>query len=63
MAQSNTEKTFNPLTDRENYLAKVVVDSAFLIHKALGPGLLERIGCLINFHVPLMKDGFKRLIL
>lgn len=137
MAQSNTEKTFNPLTDRENYLAKVVVDIAFLIHKALGPGLLEsvyekcfcyelqkreipyirqqmvaiqyegllvedglrldllvddlliielkaqenyhpvweaqllsylkltdkRIGYLINFHVPLMKDGFKRLIL
>lgn len=137
MAQSNTEKTFNPLTDRENYLAKIVVDIAFLIHKALGPGLLEsvyekcfcyelqkreipyirqqmvaiqyegllvedglrldllvddlliielkaqenyhpvweaqllsylkltdkRIGYLINFHVPLMKDGFKRLIL
>jgi len=137
MAQSNTEKTFNPLTDRGNYLAKVVVDIAFLIHKALGPGLLEsvyekcfcyelqkreipylrqqmvaiqyeglliedglrldllvddlliielkaqenfhpvweaqllsylkltdkRIGYLINFHVPLIKDGFKRLIL
>ena len=137
MTQSNTEKTFKPLTDRENYLCKVVVDIAFLLHKALGPGLLEsvyekcfcyelqkreipylrqqkiaiqyeelliedglrldllvddllivelkaqenyhpvweaqllsylkltnkRIGYLINFHVPLMKDGFKRLIL
>ena len=137
MAQSNTEKTFTPLTERENYLAKVVVDIAFSLHKGLGPGLLEsvyekcfsyelqkreisylrqqkvtihyedlliedglrldllvddllivelkaqenyhpvweaqllsylkltgkRIGYIINFHVPLMKDGFKRLIL
>jgi len=23
----------------------------------------KRIGYIINFHVPLMKDGFKRLIL
>ena len=137
MTQSNTEKTFKPLTDRENYLGKVVVDIAFSLHKYLGPGLLEsvyekcfcyelekqqiqyvrqqkvpiqyeklliedglrldllvdnllivelkaqenyhpvweaqllsylkltdkRIGYLINFHVPLMKDGFKRLVL
>jgi GxxExxY protein len=135
MTQSNTERT--PLSQRENYLAKEVIDVAFKLHKALGPGLLEsvyakcfyyelevrgipfikeqmvtlyyenliienglkldilvddllilelkaqenfhpvweaqllsylkltqkRIGYLINFHVPLMKDGFKRLIL
>ena len=128
---------YKPISDRENYLAKVVVDIAFVLHKALGPGLLEsvyekcfcyeleqrgipfesqkkiainyhgliledglrldllvddllilelkaqenyhpiwdaqllsylkltgkRIGYLINFHVPLMKDGFKRLVL
>lgn len=137
MTQRNTEKTFDPLTERENFLAKIVVDIAFSLHKALGPGLLEsvyekcfcyelqkrqipfirqekvsiryedlliedglrldllvdnllivelkaqenyhpvweaqllsylkltnkRIGYLINFHVPLMKDGFKRLVL
>lgn len=135
MTQSNTEKL--PLSLRENYLAKEVIDIAFKLHKALGPGLLEsvyakcfyyelqergipfikeqmvtlyyenlaienglkldilvdnllilelkaqenfhpvweaqllsylkltnkRIGYLINFHVPLMKDGFKRFIL
>ena len=135
MTQSNTEKL--PLSPRENFLAKEVIDVAFKIHKALGPGLLEsvyakcfyyeleckgipfvkermvtlyyedlkienglkldilvddllilelkaqenyhpvwdaqllsylklskkRIGYIINFHVPLMKDGFKRLIL
>ena len=125
------------LSDREEYLAKQVVDIAINIHKELGPGLLEsvyakcfyyelnkrnisfikqqevpiiyqtlriddglrldllienliiiefkaqenyhpvweaqllsylklagkRLGFLINFHVPLMKDGIKRMIL
>ena len=124
------------LSEREEYLAKQIVDIAFKIHKELGPGLLEsvyakcfyyelfnrnihykkqddvpiiyqsliideglrldllvedliiiefkaqenyhpvweaqllsylkltgkRLGFLINFHVPLMKDGIKRLI-
>jgi GxxExxY protein len=137
MTQSNTEKTFSPLTYKENELARIVIDIAFTLHKELGPGLLEsvyekcfcyelqkrnilfvrqkavpihyedliiedglrldilvddllivelkaqenyhpvweaqllsylkltskRIGYVINFHVPLMKDGFKRLIL
>jgi GxxExxY protein len=135
MTERNTER--GPLSQRENFLAKEVVDIAFKLHKALGPGLLEsvyakcfyyeletrgiphvkeqmvtlyyeklvvenglkldilvddllilelkaqenfhpvweaqllsylkltrkRIGYLINFHVPLMKDGFKRYIL
>ncbi len=135
MTQSNTER--EPLSQRENFLAKEVIDVAFKLHKALGPGLLEsvyakcfyyeleakgipfvkeqmvslhyedliienglkldilvddllilelkaqdnfhpvweaqllsylklthkRIGYIINFHVPLMKEGFKRLIL
>jgi GxxExxY protein len=125
------------LSDREEYLAKQIVDIAINIHKELGPGLLEsvyakcfyyeltkrdisyikqqevpiiyqslriddglrldllienliiiefkaqenfhpvweaqllsylkltekRLGFLINFHVPLMKDGIKRMIL
>lgn len=125
------------LSDKEEYIAKQVVDIAIKIHKELGPGLLEsvyakcfyyelfkreiifekqkevpiiyqslvideglrldllvedlvivefkaqenyhpvweaqllsylkltgkRLGFLVNFHVPLMKDGIKRLIL
>ncbi len=125
------------LSEREEYLAKQIVDIAFKIHKTLGPGLLEsiyakcfcyelfvrkiiyqqqkevpieyetiiidgglrldlliedliiielkaqenyhpvwetqilsylkltgkRLGFLINFHVPLIKDGIKRIIL
>lgn len=128
---------FATLSEREEYLAKQIVDIAIKIHKELGPGLLEsvyakcfyyelhnrnisfekqkevsiiyqsliideglrldllidnliivefkaqenyhpvweaqilsylklagkRLGFLINFHVPLMKDGIKRLIL
>jgi GxxExxY protein len=34
---------FNPLTERENWLAGQVVDIAICIHKALGPRLLESI--------------------
>jgi GxxExxY protein len=128
---------FQKLSEREEFLAKQVVDIAFKIHKELGPGLLEsvyakcfyyelfnrkigyekqkevpiiyqtlriddglrldllvedliivefkaqenyhpvweaqilsylklsgkRLGFLMNFHVPLMKDGIKRIIL
>ena len=128
---------FAKLSDKEEYLAKQIVDIAVKIHKELGPGLLEsiyakcfyyelfnrnikyekqkevpiiyqsliideglrldllvedliiielkaqenyhpvweaqllsylkltnkRLGFLINFHVPLMKNGIKRLIL
>jgi GxxExxY protein len=118
---------YQQLSEREEWIAKQVVDIAIRIHKALGPGLLEsvyekcfvhelgmrsiaykrqkqvpivynsilvedlvilelkaqenyhpvweaqllsylkltdmRLGFLINFHVPLMKNGIKRIIL
>jgi len=34
---------FKPLSDKEEEIAKKVVDSAYVIHKALGPGLLEKV--------------------
>jgi GxxExxY protein len=137
MAQSNTEKIYKPLTERERWLTTQVMDIAISIHRFLGPGLLEsvyekcfcyelekrnipyvkqkkieliydsliideglridilidgliivelkaqdiyhsvweaqvlsylkltskRLGYILNFHVPLMKDGIKRMIL
>lgn len=128
---------YNLLTEKEEYLAKEIVDIAIKVHKALGPGLLEsvyakcvhyeltqreipfvkekevpivykqlkieeglrldlmlddaiiiefkaqetyhpvweaqllsylkltgkRLGFLLNFHVPLMKDGIKRFVI
>lgn len=137
MANNNTSKIFTSLSEKEESLGKQVVNIAFIIHKALGPGLLEsvyekcfcyelakrnipfqrqatveiiyeglvideglkldilvddlviielkaqelyhpvweaqllsylkltanRLGFIINFHTPLMKDGIKRMIL
>ncbi|HRO46887.1 GxxExxY protein [Agriterribacter sp.] len=137
MTQSSTAANHKPLTERERQLASQVVNIAFTIHKAIGPGLLEsvyekcfcyelkkrkipylkqqyidivydglviseglridiladdliiielkaqenyhpvwdaqllsylkltgkRLGYIFNFHVPLMKDGMKRMIL
>lgn len=35
--------SFHKLTDIEESIAKKIVDAAYAVHKALGPGLLERI--------------------
>ena len=32
-----------PLSEKEEYLAYMIVESAYAVHKALGPGLLESI--------------------
>ncbi|MCX6137228.1 MAG: GxxExxY protein [Ignavibacteriales bacterium] len=34
---------FKPLSEKEEALAKKIVDAAFTVHKHLGPGLLERV--------------------
>ena len=68
----------NPAKDTETErLASELVDAAFKVHQALGPGLLETVyevcltylkltglglGLLINFNVPLFKNGIKRFI-
>ena len=43
MTQGNTEKCFEPLTQREKWLTGEIVGNAIKIHKAIGPGLLESI--------------------
>jgi GxxExxY protein len=43
MTRSNTEGKFRPLSQWENWLAQEIVDIAFKIHRALGPGLLESV--------------------
>ena len=46
------------LSDREEYLGREIVDAAYKVHKALGPGLLERVyeTC---FCYELAKKGIK----
>jgi len=50
--------TYNPLSDREEHIAERIVDAAFTVHKALGPGLLERVyeACLCH---ELSKRGLQ----
>ena len=43
MANNNTSKIFTSLSEKEESLGKQVVNIAFIIHKALGPGLLESV--------------------
>ncbi len=37
------EHYFSPLSKRENFIAREIVDIAFKIHRLLGPGLLESV--------------------
>ena len=34
---------FRPLSDREEYIARQIVDAAYSVHQKLGPGLLEKV--------------------
>jgi GxxExxY protein len=45
-----------PPSEREDKIAKVIVNSAFIVHKALGPGLLESIYEVCFCH-ELTKQG------
>jgi len=53
-----SKKFHMPLSEREEYLGKEIVDAAYKVHKALGPGLLERVyeAC---FCYELAKKGIK----
>ena len=46
------------LTEREEWLCKEIVDCAFRVHKALGPGLLEKI-YEVCFGHELSKKGIQ----
>jgi hypothetical protein len=34
---------FSPLSDRDESLARKIVDAAYTVHTKLGPGLLEKV--------------------
>jgi GxxExxY protein len=67
------ERTPSPIPGKVNEVSKHVVDSAFVIYKALGPGLLESAyeSCLVHeltkkglkvvrqLTVPIIYDGIK----
>ena len=49
---------FQPLSDREEYIAKQIVDAAYTAHKNLGPGLLEKVYEICFCH-ELTKRGLQ----
>jgi GxxExxY protein len=49
--------TFAPLSEREERIGKAVIEAAYAVHSALGPGLLESVYELCFCH-ELKKRGF-----
>jgi hypothetical protein len=44
---------------RESDLTEQIIGGAIEVHKHWGPGLYEK----INFNVPVLKQGIKRMVL
>ena len=52
---------FRLLSKKEESIAEKIVGAAFTVYKVLGRG--KRLGFLINFNVPPIKNGINRIIL
>ncbi|MBU2445944.1 MAG: GxxExxY protein [Bacteroidetes bacterium] len=50
------KEKFLPLSAEEERTGKLIVNAAYVVHKALGPGLLEKVYEVCFCHV-LAKDG------
>ena len=52
-------------TKRSDELSNLIIGAAIEVHRHLGPGLLESAyeECLlINFNVPILKQGIRRIV-
>ncbi|HSY77178.1 MAG TPA: GxxExxY protein [Bacteroidia bacterium] len=47
---------FKPLSEEEERIGKLIVNAAYIVHKSLGPGLLEKVYEVCFCHV-LEKSG------
>jgi GxxExxY protein len=52
------DMNFKPLSKREESIAKKIVDAAYIVHKILGPGLLEKVYEVCFCH-ELSKRGLR----
>lgn len=48
---------YNPISDEEERIGKAIVNAAYIVHKELGPGLLEKVYEVCMAHV-LKSNGF-----
>jgi len=64
---------FKPITEKEELIAKKIVDAAYQVHKKLGPGLLEKIYsprwivpfyemCYINGFIAIFEKMFQLIL-
>ena len=53
----NYEKSYLPITAKEEAIGKAVVNAAYTVHKTLGPGLLEKVYEVCFCHV-LSRNGY-----
>jgi hypothetical protein len=44
----------------ENQVTESIIGCAIEVHRAMGPGLA--VGLLINFNVPVLRRGLRRLV-
>lgn len=52
-------------TKRSDELSNLIIGAAIEVHRHLGPGLLEfayEECLLINFNVPIVKQGIRRIV-
>lgn len=49
---------YTPLSEKEEYIAGKIVDAAYIVHKTLGPGLLEKVYEICLCH-EFYKQGLK----
>lgn len=53
----NYQKSYLPITAKEEAIGKAVVNAAYTVHKTLGPGLLEKVYEVCFCHV-LSRNGY-----
>ena len=51
-------------TEKYNEISGKILHAAITVHKEMGPGFMadRKLGLLINFNVPVIRQGFRRFV-